>query len=312
MKNASFLCFCCILLIIILSIFIKQYNTSYNENALIFKVHDVTNDNIFEMPLEEYVWRVTAKEMPLSFHDEAIKAQMVAARTYAIRKMSANAHDNNADVCTDHNHCTAFLLPGEEKTKLGADYKTHCNRLKTLNKPTQNQILTFENQPILAAFHAISSGKTEKSSDVWQTQLPYLISVDSSVDKNVDGFATSTSYTETELKDIFNTNTPINFEIVSYTDSGSVKNIKINDKTYSGVQVRKLLNLKSCNFSIENKGNIYTFHVKGYGHGVGMSQTGANEYAKLGISYKEILLKYYPGTDLTDINNLSFALKTTK
>ena len=126
MKNASFLLICCILLAIILPVALKkQGDLSIDKKALeehYLTVLDITNDTIFRMPLDEYVWRVAAMEIPITFQDEAIKAQMVAARTYALRKMGANTHKNNADVCTDYSHCTAFLLPGEEKNKFKNNY----------------------------------------------------------------------------------------------------------------------------------------------------------------------------------------------
>lgn len=267
------------------------------------KVLNVISDTTFDIPLEEYVWRVAAKEVPLSFHDEAIKAQIVASRTYALRKISANAHKDNADVCTDYNHCTAFLLQGEESVRFGASYQKACERLQELERDTQNQIITYQGKPILSVFHAISSGITERSSDVWQTQLPYLTNVDSSADISIQGFSTTVSFTDKELKEKFSTDVVPEFEILSRTKAGSVKRIKVCNKEYSGTEIRKMLNLRSSNFTIEKSGNIYSFHVKGYGHGVGMSQSGANEYAKKGLTYKEILLKYYPGTTITNINN---------
>lgn len=278
----------------------------------ILKVLNAKKNKIFEIPLEEYVWRVAAKEMPLSFHDEAIKAQIVAARTYALKRLSDNTHTSGVNMCTDSNHCTAFLIPGEEKINFGNQYKETCNRLKDLCNQTKNQIITYKNEPILAVFHAISSGVTEKSSDVWQTQLPYLISVDSSVDENVSGYSTIKTFTEEEIKKVFQIDIAPIFEIVSLTEAGGVKEICVGEKNYSGAEVRNLLDLRSNNFNIEKKEKIYKFHVKGYGHGVGMSQTGANEYAKKGFSYKDILAKYYPNTKLQEINICFRTSNTTK
>ena len=305
LKNICLMFICCILFIIGLSLTIKYKIPDRNEeNEFMLKILDPKENKIFELPLEEYVWRVAAMEVPISFNDEAIKAQIVAARTYALRNIYENNHNNVADVCTDYNHCMAFLLTGEEENKLGLDFTLHCKRLKNLASQTKNQILTYENKPILAAFHATSSGLTEKSSDVWQTQLPYLINVDSSLDRNVTGYETTVCFEEDELKNIFKIESMPVLEIKTHTSAGSVKTVSVNGKSYSGTEIRKLLNLRSNNFWVEKDNDVYIFHVKGYGHGVGMSQTGANEYAKSGLTYKEILLKYYPGTTLENINKL--------
>ena len=315
MKNIILLLTAGILLPILLSFAIHKSDSIFpsksEQDEYIIKILDTSNNKIIKMQLEEYVWRVAAKEIPVSFHDEALKSQIVAARTYAIRKMNKNTH-NNADICTDHNHCSAFLAHGEEIKKFGNNYKTICKKLSNLAKRTKGQILTYNNEPILAVFHAISSGTTEKSSDVWQEQLPYLINIDSSVDKKVDGFATTICYTEDELKKILNIPNKPQIEIISRTDAGSVKSIKINNVIYNGNDIRTLLKLRSCNFNIEPKDGSYIFYVKGYGHGVGLSQCGANEYAKSGLKYTDILYKYYPGAKLENLNNLSLRLNLTK
>ena len=301
-KNASLAITCCILSIIASSILVrinienvipKESSTNYTVS-----VYDVQNNCIFNIPLEEYAWRVTAKEMPLSYHDEALKAQIILARTYALRKISMrNTHKNNAVVCTDCNHCTAFLTPSEDATLFSEDINSK-KRLLLLVEETKNKIVTFDNQPILAVFHAISSGVTEKSSDIWQSQLPYLVNVDSIVDEKVAGYNSKKSFDENEIKEILNISTAPEFNIIARTDAGSVKTITINETQYTGAEVRRLFNLRSSNFSIFKENNTYTFIVKGYGHGVGMSQAGSNELAKSGLDCENIILKYYPGTEI--------------
>lgn len=297
MKNASLMLLCCILLVILLSLFTysqRNYNNTKIIDKKIISVYNTKENRILKMSLEEYVWRVVAKEMPLSFHDEALKAQMVVARTYALKKSTSKTHENDADVCTDHNHCTAFLISND-----------YDKKLVYLEKTTKDQILTYDNQPILAVFHATSSGVTEKSSDIWQNQLPYLINVDSRVDEHVNGFYSEQIFSEEELKKLLSVENPLEFKDVILTDAGSVKSINVCGKIYSGTEIRNLLGLRSNNFTIKNDNDIYTFSVKGYGHGVGMSQTGANEYAKQGLNYAEILKKYYPGTEIKNYYELS-------
>ena len=313
MKNASFLFLCCILVTIVLPIAVnlrqKQSENEHISHIDKIKVLNTQENIVIELPLEEYVWRVVANEIPSSFHKEAIKAMTIAVRTYVLYKIYSNSHKLNADMCTDFNHCTAFLLPGQEKKRFGVDYKVACNKLISLTSSTENQIITYNNEPILAVFHAISSGITEKSSDVWQTQLPYLINVDSSIDKKADGFLSNNVFKESELKMIFNTDSAPEFEVVGQTSAGGIKKINVSGEIYSGNEIRKLLNLRSSNFTIKRENDTYTFYVKGYGHGVGMSQEGANLLANEGYSYREILQKYYPGTK---INNFSIPLNATK
>ena len=190
-----------------------------------------------------------------------------------------------------------------QATKRKRTEKTQSNFVnRTLSKKTQNQILTYNNEPILAAFHAISSGRTEKSSDVWSEQLPYLINVDSELDKNVNGYLSTVSLKQTELKNYFSDNADTNISIISRTDGGNVKEINIFGNIYTGQDVRNKLNLRSANFSVKKNKDEYIFEVYGYGHGVGMSQCGANEYAKKGMDYQKILLKYFPNTVLSTIN----------
>ena len=313
MKNASFLFLCCILLMVII-ISITTFNQIATEPIQMNSIYTINilnskDKTVLKMPLEEYVWRVAAKEMPISFHDEAFKAQIVVARTYALRKICSNAHEDNIDVCTDHNHCTAFLLPGDEASQFSSNHKSSVERLQSLTLSTEELIITHDKQPILAVFHATSSGITEKSSDIWQAQLPYLINVESSVDEKAHGFNSQKSFSEKELKEIFGVKSPITFHNIILTDAGSVKSITIGDKKYSGTEIRNLLGLRSNNFTIQKNEDIYTFLVKGYGHGVGMSQTGANILAEQGYTYREILQKYYPGTEIKTLSDLSIPTK---
>ncbi|MBQ2897423.1 MAG: stage II sporulation protein D [Clostridia bacterium] len=307
MKSESLYIFNCILIIILIPIILflchNRIQKKQDKNEITILVLDKGSKNIISMPFEEYVWRATAKEVPSSFEDDAIMAQAVAVRTYAYRKLGKKISEHNgADVCTDFNHCTAFLLPGDEEKTYGENAKQLCKRYRTLSKKTQNQILTYNNEPILAAFHAISSGRTEKSSDVWSEQLPYLINVDSELDKNVNGYLSTVSLKQTELKNYFSDNADTNISIISRTDGGNVKEINIFGNIYTGQDVRNKLNLRSANFSVKKNKDEYIFEVYGYGHGVGMSQCGANEYAKKGMDYQKILLKYFPNTVLSTIN----------
>lgn len=309
MKNAILIIIYCIFLSIIIPTLTyfalnKNFSEKKDSSTIYIKVLNVENQNITLLPLEEYVWRATAKEMPISFERDAIKAQAVAIRTYAVRKMDSKISvHNGADVCTDFAHCTAFSNSSEEKKYSSKNITAY----KNLCAETEGEILAYENEPILAVFHSISSGTTEKSSDVWSSQLPYLTNVNSEPDVNVTGYHSIASFSIQDLEKVFGKAKDSEIKITSRTAAGSVKEINVFGLTYSGQDIRNKLNLRSANFHIKKENNTYIFDVYGYGHGVGMSQHGANEYAKLGVNYEDILKKYYPSTTLIDLKNLNFA-----
>lgn len=285
-------------LVFILIIYILPLGTLITKKEKkIFKgetitVYDADTEEIFTVPLEEYVLKALSKEMPASFEKEALKAQAVAIRTYTLKKkQSKNEKHPKATVCTDSNHCMAYL-----KDEINEEYR---EKLESAVKETEGQVLMFDKEYASTVFHAISSGKTENSQDVWGGQVPYLVSVDSTEDKNVKDYETKVvvSYndliTKLGVKD---------FEKVigkeERTETGTVKSITLCEKEFTGAKIRALFDLRSSNFKIEENDGIYIFTVYGYGHGVGMSQYGANNYAKAGYTYKDILSHFYPGTEL--------------
>ncbi|MBR4030323.1 MAG: stage II sporulation protein D [Clostridia bacterium] len=254
-------------------------------------VYDHEKGVVITMGVEEYVLKCLAKEMPATFEMEALKAQAVAIRSYLSCKKEQEKHDG-AMVCTDFNCCAAFLRD------LSSLNKENQERLRNAVLETKGQILMFDGYPANTVFHAISAGKTENAKDVWGTDLPYLRSVVSDVDKSIEKYESSATFTKENIKEIFSVN---NAEIsgIERTDAGYVKLLKIGGQIFSGAEIRKRLNLRSTAFDVTAVGEDIIFNVKGYGHGVGMSQWGANEYAKKGFSYKQILEHYYSGCSLT-------------
>ena len=291
-KYISFgLVFILIIYIIPLSTLItkKQKKIFKGETIAVF---DADTEEVFSVPLEEYVLKVLSKEMPASFEKEALKAQAVAIRTYTLKKkQTKNEKHPKATVCTDSNHCMAYL-----KDEINKEYR---EKLESAVKETEGQVLMFENEYASTVFHAISSGKTENSQDIWGGQVPYLVSVESTEDKNVKDYETKVTVSYNDLITKLGAK---DFEKVigkeERTESGTIKTITLCEKEFTGAKIRELFNLRSSNFKIEEKDGEYVFTVYGYGHGVGMSQYGANSYAKMGYSYEEILEHYYPGTIL--------------
>ena len=285
-------------LVFILIIYIIPLSTLITKKEKkIFKgetiaVFDPDTEEVFSVPLEEYVLKVLSKEMPASFEKEALKAQAVAIRTYTLKKkQTKNEKHPKATVCTDSNHCMAYL-----KDEINKEYR---EKLESAVKETEGQVLMFENEYASTVFHAISSGKTENSQDIWGGQVPYLVSVESTEDKNVKDYETKVTVSYNDLITKLGAK---DFEKVigkeERTESGTIKTITLCEKEFTGAKIRELFNLRSSNFKIEEKDGEYVFTVYGYGHGVGMSQYGANSYAKRGYSYEEILEHYYPGTIL--------------
>ena len=255
------------------------------------------NGNIEKYELEEYIIGVVGAEMPASFNKEALKAQSVVARTYALKSIK-----NNKQLTTD-NSTQNFKDNNELKKMWGSSYNTYYNKIKSAVLETKGLYLSYNNDYADAVYHSTSNGNTEDAVYVWGNSVPYLKSVSSEYDntnKNYNSIITLT-YNEisTKLKNSIDSNTK--FNIISRTSGNRVKEIEINGTTYSGVEFRKLLNLRSADFSIENNGANVVISTNGYGHGVGMSQYGANGMANNGSSYRDILLHYYTGVSIKNI-----------
>ena len=239
--------------------------------------------------LEEYVVGVVAAEMPAAFPEEALKAQAVAARTYQVRQMQAAGTDQ---VLYDVGQ--AYIDTAEQKKKWGENYPVYASKIRKAVRETAGEIMVYDGEPILAAFHAISAGRTEDAVHVWNSDVPYLKSVDSREDAKAPQHETIVIFSEQELEEKLGS---AEVHILSRTDAGYVSEVRLGEKILSGREVREKLGLRSTNFTIEKKdgGDQVTTH--GYGHGVGMSQYGASFLAEKGKTYHEILRHYYQGID---------------
>lgn len=266
------------------------------------KVYSPEIEIIDDIGIEEYIKGVVAAEMPVSFEEEALKAQAVAARTYALKKLGENENIAETDISQ------AYLSKEELKQRWGNNYNTYWNKISKAVDSTRNQIMTYNDEIIEAVFHSTSAGFTENSENIWSQSLPYLKGVDSHQDENAPDFVSTKSISSSEIigrlqnkyKDIILTDAPLiqQIQIIERSEGGYILQIQIGNKILSGADVRILLNLKSTNFTVKQNGDDLIFTTKGYGHGVGMSQYGANYMAQEGYKYDEILKHYYQGVKI--------------
>lgn len=236
-------------------------------------------------------------EMPASYNIEALKAQAVAARTYALNKIASGAHSDNA-VCTDFACCQAYISP-EDYTGGGDNLKKVADAVSQ----TSNEIMTYNSEPIVAAFHSMSAGKTTSAEEVWGSKVPYLVSVDSALEKSEESFETTVSVPIDEFIKALasvseNYSGALDISVPVRDTAGYVKSLSIGGVTFSGNTIRNLFSLRSTNFNLGIEHSNAVFYVRGYGHGVGMSQHGANLLAEGGADYKEILQTYYTGVTI--------------
>ena len=270
------------------------------ENVISIRLLDESTGKILNVNLEDYIIGVVSAEMPASFEVEALKAQAVAARTYAMYKK--NTRDLDYD-----------LIIGVKDQA----YKTNEQLLKSWNVfffnnylkirdavlSTKDEVLTYNDEIINAFYFSMSNGKTENSELVFSEALPYLKSVSSSWDnESLNNY----SYDKVISKEEFCNSLGINCDNVTISDeirseANRVLSLKINDIVFKGTDIRTKLNLRSTDFVIKEDGSNYIITTKGYGHGVGMSQYGANGMAKEGYSYLEILSHYYQNTKISHI-----------
>lgn len=281
----------------------KQYNT-------IKLLHSETQE-IEELSLDEYLYGVVSAEMPASFEEEALKAQAVVARTYTIYKIINGGKHNDANICDSANCCQAWISKEDRMAKWNENERdNNWNKIVSAVNLTKGKIITYENEPINAFFHSNSGGTTETATNVWGgTNYPYLQVVTTSGEEDYTQYSSEASFTNEEilqkLKEYYS-EIEINFEdeneikIIENTESGRVKTIKFGNIQIPGTEARKIFGLKSTMFTIEKTNESINFKVLGYGHGVGMSQTGADSMAKLGNNYEDIIKHYYAGVEIQD------------
>ena len=259
------------------------------------KVKDEKSENIFEIPFEEYIKGVVSAEMQANFEIEALKAQAVASRSYALYHMNGKEYD-----VTNSTSNQVYQSDEELKKKWKENYNANINKIKKAVIETKGEYLTYNGQTANAMFFSSSIGQTENSEEVFVSKVPYLRSVSSKWDETSPVYSDTVTIT---LEDFYKKldipyEENLKIEITEKTSTGRIRKLKINNQEYSGRDVANKLKLRSNYFNIiQNEKNL-TITTKGYGHGVGMSQYGANGMAKEGYNYKEILKHYYQGTEI--------------
>lgn len=273
-------------------------NTTVN-NTTNSSVSEITvyrlNGNVIKLNMTDYLIGVVSSEMPASFNLEALKAQSVLARTYALKAKQTGKK------LTDTVSTQSYIDIDQMKNKWGNSFNTYYNKIKNAVENTNGEYLSYNGNYIEALYHSTNNGKTESSLDVFGNYYPYLISVSSEYDKNASSYLRTINMPIDTISNKLglNLNNDSVISILSYTDGGNIKEININGNNFSGKKVRELLGLRSTDFDISISDNNANITTRGYGHGVGMSQYGANGMANAGYSYKDILSHYYPGTTLT-------------
>ena len=288
---------------LIVTLFIKEDTTKikfiFKEDEKV-RVKQTESGNIVEVPLEEYVAGVVAGEMPITFETEALKAQAVAARSYVLKKIEQN-YKNSYDV-VDTVLNQVYLDDESLKNKWKDKYEERIQKIKKVVLDTKGEYLTYNGKVIEAFFFSTSSGLTENCEEVFVEALPYLRSVDSHYDEISPVYETQKVINYTEFCNKLGIeNVPLNINITKTTSTGRIKNITINGVNFTGNQVTQRLGLRSNYFEIKQDNDNVIVTTKGYGHGVGMSQYGANGMAKEGYTYKDILNHYYTNVEISKI-----------
>lgn len=276
----------------------KQY---FVEKNTLVRVKRTETDTIETMPLEQYLIGVLAGEMPISYSIEALKAQAVAARTYTLKKIKTNV-SNTYDVVDTIND-QVYIDNQTLKNNWQSNFDENIKKIKQAINETSGEYLTYNDDIITAFFFSTSSGTTENCKDVFGEDLPYLKSVSSIWDQNSPSYNGIKTLTKEEFYKKLDIEYQEQLEYnISRNETNSINIITINGTQIKGTEFRKKLELKSTNIEIKEQNNEIIITSKGYGHGVGMSQYGALEMAKLGYKYDEILKYYYQGTQIKKYN----------
>ena len=271
---------------------------------------------IEELPIDEYLYGVVSSEMPANYEAEALKAQAIVARTYTIYQIMNNSGKHpGADICDNSSCCQAWISKDERLSKWAPEEaESNWNKIVDAVNSTSGKIITYQNKPINAFFHSNSGGKTESSLNIWGgIDYPYLKSVETAGEEGYTQYSSEAKFTKEELlnklKEKYE-DCEIDYsqenciQILEYTTSGRVKTIKFGNKEIAGTEARTILGLRSTNFTFTISGDEIIFSVIGYGHGVGMSQTGADALAKSGSNCEEIIKHFYTGVEIIEVNSL--------
>lgn len=280
-----------------------------------FRILDESTGEVREVSLRDYVRGAVAAEMPASFHSEALKAQAVAAHTYAlhnhlVQQDSPDPALKGADFSADPSNMLVYITEETARSFYGDKADRYWKKICTAADEVLRYVLEYEDEPIVAAYHAISAGRTEDAGNVWSGSAPYLRAVESAGDILAPDFESLVTVPPEELRSLLVTacpgiRLPENpeewFGGMTHSSSGYVLSVDVGDQTLHGKDVRQLLDLRSHNFEVQYTERGFEFTVLGYGHGVGLSQYGADYLARQGYAFDEILAAYYTGAALKQI-----------
>ncbi len=289
---------------------IEEYN--YNEYGTIKLLHEKTSQ-IEELPIDQYLYGVVSAEMPANFEIEALKAQAIVARTYTIYKIkNSGGKHQDADICDSSDCCQAWITKEDRLNKWDEGVREeYWGKIVNAVDSTKGKIITYENEPINAFFHSNSGGTTEIPLNVWGgSGYPYLQVVETSGEDAYSQYNSEVELSQSEVIEkikAVHSEFEIDFskedaiQILEYTESQRVKTIKFGNVNLSGVEARTIFGLRSAKFSVEKIEDKIKFTVIGYGHGVGMSQTGADVLAKQGSSFEDIIKHFYVGVEIQNL-----------
>lgn len=286
-----------------------------------FSVLDCDSGQVMTMTMEEYIKGAVLGEMPASYGAEALKAQAVAVHTYAVRRIEQQREAPDPElmgayISNDSSKYQAYFSPEQAKLFYGEDYEEYDRKAAEAVNAVKDEILVYNKEPIVAAFHSISGGKTESAENIWGVALDYLVPADSGADEGSPLFLSESVFSSDELyarltQSDYGIDIPEGadkagwIEIEETTASGTVLRVKAGGRELTGMELRELLGLRSPVFTLSynEKGDCFTFSVKGSGHGVGMSQYGAGCMAENGADYREILTHYYTGAEVVSVES---------
>ncbi|WP_223805982.1 stage II sporulation protein D [Ornithinibacillus gellani] len=288
----------------------KEAETDLGE-AVSVAVMRTKSEKVENVPLESYVAGVVASEMPTKFELEALKAQALAARTFVVNHLIHQQADSS-DYISDSVQHQVYKNEEELRKTMGDEFQKGMQKIKEAVAATEGQILTFQGKPIHPAYFSTSNGYTENSEDYWDNKMPYLRSVKSPWDEKVspkflDQVTYSIEEVATALGIELSGEGAISFE-ATRTKGQRIKALTIAGETFTGREIREKLQLRSSDFTIKQKNNHLIFRTKGYGHGIGMSQYGANGMALEGKSYEEIVKYYYQDVEISTVDSIAPAL----
>lgn len=280
------------------------------------KILNQSTGQVETLSLEQYQLYAMASEMSAEFHLEALKAQGVAALSYALyqaeqQRQNPNPDLKGADLAADPQNRKGYMTEEGARDFYGDQFEYAWARLNQAAAEVRGMVLVHEGQAIAAAYHAISAGLTESAEEVWGAPLPYLTTADSQWDILAPGYKSTASFSQEELRGLLKEEgitlpqDPAKWiEVLERSAAGYVTRVRVGDREMSGGTLRFLLGLRSADFDLVPSGQQFVFEVRGYGHGAGLSQNGADYLGRQGKDYRQILAHYYTGATLARIENL--------